>query len=88
ALNNSGDPLVLTDDNGTTIDAVTYDLSWYNDAVKDDGGWTLEQIDPTTPCSGAANWTASNAGAGGTPGAQNSVYAIVPDSDPPVLVSV
>ena len=88
ALNNSGDPLVLTDDNGTTIDAVTYDLSWYNDAVKDDGGWTLEQIDPTTPCSGAANWTASNAGAGGTPGAQNSVYAIVPDNDPPVLISV
>ena len=79
---------MLTDDNGTTIDAVTYDLSWYNDAVKDDGGWTLEQIDPTTPCSGAANWTASNAGAGGTPGAQNSVYAIVPDNDPPVLISV
>ena len=88
ALNNSGDPLVLTDDNGTTIDAVTYDLSWFNDAVKDDGGWTLEQIDPTTPCSRAANWTASNAGAGGTPGAQNSVYAIVPDNDPPVLISV
>ena len=40
-----GDPLVLTD-NGTTIDAVTYDLSWYNDAVKDDGAGRWNRSTP------------------------------------------
>ncbi|MGV3636397.1 MAG: lamin tail domain-containing protein [Flavobacteriales bacterium] len=88
ALNNDGDALELRDDNATIIDAVTYALSWYQDAIKDDGGWTLEQIDPTSPCSGAANWRASNAALGGTPGAQNSIYAIIPDNTPPTLMSV
>ena len=78
----------MRDDGGALVDAVTYDLDWYQDPVKDDGGWTLEQIDPTTPCSSAANWIASNDPQGGTPGAQNSVFAIVPDVVPPALFSV
>lgn len=85
ALNNDGDPLALRDDNGQLIDTVTYALAWYADAVKDDGGWSLERRDPTTPCSSGANWTASTAPQGGTPGAQNSVFAIVPDTQPPAL---
>lgn len=88
SLNNDGDALVLKDGTGTTIDAVTYELAWYQDILKAAGGWTLEQIDPTSPCSGAANWRASNDGAGGTPGAQNSIFAIVPDDAAPALASV
>jgi len=88
ALNNDGDALDLRDNTGVQIDAVTYALSWYQDAVKDDGGWTLEQIDPTSPCSGAANWRASNAPSGGTPGIQNSIFASVPDVQLPQLTSV
>jgi len=88
ALNNDTDPLDLRDENAFSIDNVTYALSWYQDAVKDDGGWTLEQIDPTAPCSGASNWRASNATLGGTPGTQNSIYAIVPDIQAPSLVAV
>lgn len=88
ALNNDGDPLSLRDASAAIIDNVTYALSWYQDGIKDDGGWTLEQIDPTSPCSGASNWRASNAAAGGTPGLQNSNYSIVPDNAPPNLVSV
>ncbi len=88
ALNNDGDALDLRDENNIQIDAVNYALSWYQDDVKDDGGWTLEQIDPTSPCSGATNWRASTAGAGGTPGAENSIFAIVPDTQAPSLVSV
>jgi hypothetical protein len=88
ALNNDGDALELKNIGGTLIDAVTYALSWYQDGGKDDGGWTLEQIDPTSPCSGASNWRASNATSGGTPGAQNSIFAIVPDTQPPSLVAV
>ena len=88
SMNNDGDPLMLKDNLATTIDAVTYALSWYQDPVKADGGWTLEQIDPTSPCSGASNWRASNAPAGGTPGSVNSIYAIVPDTQAPTLLSV
>lgn len=88
SLNNDGDPLELRSTGGTLIDAVSYDLSWYQDAVKALGGWSLEQVDPTTPCSSAANWRASNAAAGGTPSAQNSVYAIVPDDTAPSLIAV
>ncbi|MBK6474071.1 MAG: lamin tail domain-containing protein [Flavobacteriales bacterium] len=88
ALNNDGDALVLTDNVLTTIDAVTYALSWYQDGIKDDGGGSLEQIDPTSPCSGASNWRASVAPAGGTPGTQNSIFAIIPDTQPPSLLNV
>ena len=88
SLNNDGDPLELKSETAVAIDAVAYALSWYNDDARDDGGWTLERKDPTAPCSSAGNWTASNDPQGGTPGAQNSVYAIVPDNTPPALVSV
>lgn len=88
SLNNDGDPLALKDGGGVVIDAVAYDIAWYNDDVKDDGGWTLEQKNPGTPCSGAANWGASSAGAGGTPGAANSILNTTPDLQAPSLVSV
>lgn len=87
ALTNTGEPLTLKEPGGTIIDAVTYSDTWYHDDVKAQGGWTLERIDPTTPCSSAANWTASTAPQGGTPGAQNSVLAIVPDVTPPALLT-
>lgn len=88
SLNNDGDPLELRNSTATTIDAVSYSLSWYQDAVKALGGWTLERIDPSTPCSSAANWIASNDAAGGTPSDVNSVFAIVPDNTAPALASV
>lgn len=88
SLNNDGDPLELKDNNGVVIDAVAYEIAWYNDANKEDGGWTLEQRNPTAPCSGAANWSASMAGQGGTPGAVNSILDNTPDTQAPALVSV
>lgn len=87
-LNNDGDPLELRSAGNALIDAVTYALSWYQDPLKEDGGWSLERIDPSTPCSGAANWRASVAAAGGTPGIQNSVLANTPDNTPPTIASV
>ncbi len=88
SLNNESDDLALTSPDNTLIDAVSYALNWYRDSNKENGGWTLEQIDPTTPCSGATNWMASNAPAGGTPGAANSVFDPTPDAVPPTLLSV
>lgn len=86
SLNNDGDPLVLFDADGTLIDTLTYSSAWYADAAKAAGGWSLERIDPYTPCSGALDWSASLAPSGGTPGAQNSVFDVLTDTVPPMLV--
>lgn len=88
SLNNDGDPMQLWDASNTTIDAVTYTSGWYNNATKANGGWSLERKDPFTPCSSVNNWTASNAAQGGTPGVQNSLFAIINDTVAPVLVQV
>jgi Lamin Tail Domain len=87
SLNNAGDPLTLKNNLGTTIDYVNYSDTWYNDGTKDDGGWTLEQINPNAGCLNASNWSASNDVAGGTPGAVNSIYNTTPDVTPPTIVS-
>jgi hypothetical protein len=88
SLNNSGETLTLRNAVGKVIDKVTYALSWYNDGDKDDGGWTLEQINSFTTCNNAVNWLASSDVAGGTPGRQNAVYSQAPDHTAPALVSV
>ena len=86
ALNNGGDAIRLEDNVGNTIDQLSYDLSWYQDPSRDGGGWSIEQINPKTPCIGANNFTASNASVGGTPGQQNSVYDTTPDVTAPQVI--
>lgn len=89
SLNNSSDQLGLRDGNGNLVDTVQYDISWYGNPNKDDGGWTLELINPDDTCgAGAANWSASNDPSGGTPGTQNSVFDNTPDTQAPSLVSL
>ncbi|CAG5077156.1 lamin tail domain-containing protein [Parvicella tangerina] len=87
SLNNSSDDLALEDGSATLVDAVSYSDSWYRDGIKDDGGYSLELINPELPCSGAANWIASNSPDGGTPGEQNSVFDNSPDVTAPALIS-
>ena len=67
---------------------ISYDLSWYHDAVKSQGGWSLEQIDPQNPCGGINNWKASTDSKGGTPGKKNAVYAVNPDVTPPTISKI
>ncbi len=86
SLNNTGDKLVLHDSTGLTIDSVQYADTWYKSSTKKDGGWTLERIDPEDQCRGGANWTASEADTGGTPGTQNSVFAHNPDRTGPTVI--
>lgn len=86
SLNNDADHLVLISPEGKVIHFVSYELSWYDNAVKSDGGWTLEMIDARNPCSGAGNWIASRDAKGGTPGKRNSVESINPDRAPPGLL--
>ncbi len=58
----------------TTIHEVRYTANSYQDNEKDDGGWTLELINPDNPCLGADNWLASNNLQGGTPSEKNSIF--------------
>ncbi|MGC4020905.1 MAG: lamin tail domain-containing protein [Cyclobacteriaceae bacterium] len=87
-LNNSGDNLTLRDNNGKTIDSVSYALDWYHDVDKQDGGWALEIIDPNNLCGEGENWSSSENPSGGTPGQQNSIFANKPDLIGPQLLSV
>jgi hypothetical protein len=71
-LPNSGAPVHLLDTSGNTICFLEYDLSWYKDDAKSEGGWSLEMIDPSNPCKNEDNWMASVSTLGGTPGKVNS----------------
>lgn len=88
SLNNSGDNITLQNQLLQPVDAITYDLTWYQDALKDDGGYSLEQKNPNANCSNAANWSASNDVNGGTPGTVNSIFSSVPDTQAPQIASI
>jgi len=85
SLDNDGDQLYLKSNTGLTIHAISYSLSWYQNAVKSDGGWTLEMIDTKNPCSGISNWKASTDARGGSPGIKNSVDAVNIDQSVPSI---
>ena len=88
ALNNSGQLLILRDNNNEIIDAVFYEDKWYGDAFKMQGGWSIERIDPHNVCAGKDNWAASESLTGGTPGKKNSVYGINPDLKSPYITGI
>jgi hypothetical protein len=76
----------LSDANNQVVDELSYDEGWYQDENKTTGGWTIEQINPLTNCTGASNFRASTANIGGTPGTQNSIFDTLPDITPPKLL--
>ena len=87
SLNNTGELLQLVNGAGDVMHAVDYKLSWYQDAGKQDGGWTLEMINAQSPCSGQENWRASVNPNGGTPGTVNSINGGTADITGPKLLS-
>jgi len=86
SLVNSGDELSLTGPTGNIVHRVIYSLLTYGDPQKEEGGWTLELINPSAPCLGESNWRASVSLLGGTPGQPNSVLDETPDSVGPNLL--
>jgi hypothetical protein len=88
SLTNSGQTLILSDSLDHIIHVVTYSDTWYQDAGKANGGWSLELIDPANPCGDATNWIASIDPAGGTPGKKNSVFSSNPDNIHPQLSNI
>ncbi len=87
-LNNTADQITLRNSSNEVIDVVAYTDDWYGDAGKKSGGYTLELINPLSPCSDRQNWMASNAAIGGTPGTQNSVFNNALDTIGPDLINV
>ncbi|MCB0530583.1 MAG: lamin tail domain-containing protein [Saprospiraceae bacterium] len=88
SLNNDGDVLVLTNQQGAVIDQVAYAADWHADANKRNGGWSLERINPELPCLGAENWQSCTVLPGGTPGIQNASLQVTDDLEPPRLLAV
>ncbi len=88
SLNNDGEPLVLKNTLGETIDSVSYSSAWHRDDEKKDGGWSLELIDTANTCGEEENWVASEDERGGSPGKLNSVSANKPDLTGPRLLRV
>ena len=72
-INNSGLNISLIDNNDKLISSVNFDISWHSTSYKEEGGWSLEQIDPFNPCVGKNNWGSSISKNGGTPSMPNSI---------------
>lgn len=66
-LSNSGQYLVLKDHHGRLIHFMEYSPGLYPDALKRDGGWSLNLICRAYPCS-QSSWKPSRDLPGGTPG--------------------
>ena len=85
SLNNAGDTVMLKNPSDIPLDLVVYTDDWYKDPIKQDGGYSLELLNPNDPCSDENNWTASTDATGGTPGQVNSVNDLTPDTQAPNL---
>jgi len=80
ALINDGRILTLMDSPGNLIAGVEYSSAWYGNALKAEGGWSLEMIDTGFPFCFEGNWEASTSRKGGTPGNVNSSSRSNPDN--------
>jgi hypothetical protein len=85
SLDNERDLLSLKAANGSIIHAVNYNVSWYYNELKKQGGWSLEIKGDNFPCAGELNWTASNDLKGGTPGQPNSTHGSFTDTEGPQI---
>ncbi|MBC9931445.1 lamin tail domain-containing protein [Chitinophaga qingshengii] len=77
--------VVLYNSRRQVIHAVAYTADWYGLPAAAIAGRSLEMQDPSLPCSGKINWTASASPAGGTPGAYNTAARPIMDDARPDL---
>jgi hypothetical protein len=86
----------LTDDGTTirlilendTLETISYSLDYYNNSDKDDGGWSMERINPDDPCNSSDNWRACERYQGSSAGRTNSVLDRTTDIEAPQLLHV
>lgn len=84
SLFESGTTITVMGNSGL-LDEVTYNKTFYHDIDKEDGGYSMELINPLDPCSSSDNWHACLNTNGTSAGRRNSVYDITPDVTAPTL---
>lgn len=87
-IRDAGQVITLYNEFGEIIHHVHFSKEWYENSYKANGGWSLEMIDPSNPCSGKNNWRSSLHENGGTPGFLNSVRRENPDLTIPEILRV
>ena len=87
SLNNDADHIIVYNESGKVIHAISYNTTWFKNPLKAEGGWSIEMINTNTPCLGIENYTASIDENGGTPGKINSVNNNNPDKLPPAITN-
>jgi hypothetical protein len=83
-----GTELTLRGPAGELVYHLAYRDTWYKDAIRAQGGFSLEMIDTDNFCIEEPNWRASQDPSGGTPGRANSVRGSVTDQIGPSLSRV
>lgn len=86
SLNNAGELLHLFEPQGNLVDQLKYELSWHQDSLAKEGGFSLERRSLLDPCSAADNWGTSEATNGGTPGSTNTIIDVLADTLAPQLL--
>lgn len=79
SITNDGQEIALLNSKDEAIAYVNFSVNWHSNALKREGGWSLEMKDVEKPCLGAENWNSSVSNSGGTPSAQNSIFQVVED---------
>jgi len=88
SLNNTSDVISFMDTKKNLVQTIDYTLDWYQNKLKENGGYSLEMIHPKQTCKGQKNWQASMSQIGGTPGKVNAVWKNNTDSLPPSCIAV
>ncbi|MFT4751147.1 MAG: hypothetical protein ACJATN_001121 [Neolewinella sp.] len=86
-FSNAADEISLTFQ-GQNIQTVNYTDDWYNDADRDEGGYSIEYVGDGADAGCSASWRASLDAAGGTPGRVNSVLGMSADVTAPGIAEV
>jgi len=73
ALNNTSSILKIKTDSDLLIDQIEYSSEWFKNGTKNEGGWSLELINPQNNCLKNENWAESVNENGGSPGKENSI---------------
>ncbi len=85
-VNNDGLTISLYDTDKRLADQVVYTPALHKKGYEN-GGYSLERIDPDRLCGQRFNWATTLSPKGGTPGSENTVRAANPDRDPPKILS-
>jgi hypothetical protein len=73
SLRNSGDHLMIVNESDQIIHQIQYEVDWHQDPFFENGGWSLELINPENICLGAQNWSTSTSPIQGSPGRVNYI---------------